>query len=193
MNTRLLALSCAAVLAAAPRVAAAQQPDDPSLVSLFVETCARGDVIADAIVARIAETADWVEAPGSSIDLVQMAQVPGNSIPDIAFSQPESVRQWQRTWNGRQLTLVFATFPVGAAHRNVCAIIAPETRNAAPYFAPLAEAMRPIGLSPRVTNIPHHQEYSGRLRDMRRARAEIFSRSRTLPGRNIMHLYIGFD
>jgi hypothetical protein len=194
MKSRLLALSCAAVLAAAPHTAAAQQPDDPSLISLFTETCTRGAVTTDGIVAGISETADWVEEPSPSIDLAQMAQVPGNSIADVAFNQPESVRQWQRQWNGRQVTLVYATFPVGATHRNVCALIVPETRNASPYFAPLAEAMQPIGLTPRLTNVPHHQEYSGRLRDMRRARAEIFSRSRTIAGgRNIMHLYIGFD
>lgn len=193
MKARLLVLSCAAVLAAVPHLAAAQQPDDPSLIPLFLETCTRDGVIGEAIVAGITETADWVETPNPGIDLVQMAQVPGNSIPDVAFSQPESVRAWQRTHNGRQITLLFATFPVGAAHRNVCGIIVPETRNASGYFVSLAEAMQPIGLTPRVTNIPHHQEFSGRLRDMRRARAEIFSRSRALAGRNIMHLYIGFD
>ena len=194
MRSTLLVLSCAAVLAAVPRAVAAQQPQDQSLVSLFVETCTQGGLIGEAMLAGIAEMTDWTETQDVTVDVAALAQVPNQSMPQTAFRQPESVRQWQRTVEGKQVSLVFATFPQGSPHRNVCAIVVPDVRNAGPYLTPLREALAPVGLSARTTDLPHYQEYAGRTRDMRRVRAEIFSRSRALPaGRNTMHLYIAFD
>lgn len=194
MKSRFLALSCAAVLAVLPHTAAAQQAEDSTLVSLFLETCTRGDVNAEAIVAGIAEVEDWTEVPAPSIDFAALGQVPNQNVAAAGFRRPELVRQWQRVWNGRQVNLVVATLPAGAGNRNICAIIVPELRSAAPYLPPLREATGPLGLAPRMTDLPHYQEFAGRLRDMRRARVEIFSRSRTVPAvRNALHLYIAFD
>jgi hypothetical protein len=193
MRSILLVLSCAALLAAVPRTAAAQSADG-SLVSAFVETCTGGDLIGEAILARISEMTDWTEVPDVTVDLASMAQVPNQSMPQSAFRQPESVRQWQRTVEGKQVSLVFATFPQGSPHRNVCAVIVPDVRSAGVYLPSLREALTPMNLSARFTDLPHYQEFAGRTRDMRRVRAEIFSRSRALPaGRNTMHLYIAFD
>lgn len=194
MRSRLLALVCAAVLSLVPSIVAAQQAEDSSLVSLFLQTCTGENLVGEAIVASIDATEEWAEVGSSTVDVAALGQVPNQSVAAAPFRRPESVRQWQRDWNGRQVTLVFATLPAGAGNRNVCAIIVPDIRSAAPYLPPLRDALGPMGLAPRTTDLPHYQEFAGRLRDMRRARAEIFSRSRTIPSmRSALHLYIAFD
>lgn len=194
MKLKLLALACAAVTTTLPGAANAQQPHDETLVSLFLETCTRGEVNHDAIVAGITGTEDWSEVPSPNVDIAAMAMVPNRSVPAAAFRQPESVRQWQRLWNGRIVSVVVAAFPQGSAHRYVCGIVVPEIRSASPYFAPMREAVQAFGLAPRFSDLPHYQDYSGRLSDMRRARVEVFSRSRALSGAlNTMHIYIGSD
>jgi hypothetical protein len=194
MRSTRLVLSCAALLAAVPHAATAQLPAEQSLVSVFMQTCTGGEQIGDAILAAITGMADWTEVPDVTVDVAAMAQVPNQLMPQSAFRQPESVRQWQRTVEGKQVSLVFATFPQGSPHRNVCAIVVPEVRNAGVYLPSLREALTPMNLAARFTDLPHYQEFAGRTRDMRRVRAEIFSRSRALPaGRNTMHLYIAFD
>ncbi|HEU4885278.1 MAG TPA: hypothetical protein VFT45_23655 [Longimicrobium sp.] len=194
MRSTRLVLSCAALLAAVPHAAAAQQAAEQSLVSLFMEACTGEGQIGDAVLAHISELTDWTEVPDVTVDVAAMAQVPNQLMPQTAFRQPESVRQWQRTVEGKQVSLVFATFPQGSVHRNVCAIVVPEVRNAGVYLPSLREALTPMSMSARFTDLPHYQEFAGRTRDMRRVRAEIFTRSRALPtGRNTMHLYIAFD
>jgi hypothetical protein len=194
MRSTRLVLSCAALLAAVPHMAAAQQPAEQSLVSLFMQACTGGEQIGEAILAQISELTDWTEVPDVTVDVAAMAQVPNQLMPQTAFRQPESVRQWQRTVDGKQVSLIFATFPQGSPHRNVCAIVVPDARNAATYLPQLREALTPLGFSARFADLPHYQEFAGRTRDMRRVRAEIFSRSRALPAnRNTLHLYIAFD
>jgi hypothetical protein len=193
MTLRLLSLAFAALLAAFPSFAAAQQAEDSTLVSLFLQTCTRGEVNADAILAGVSDAGDWIEIPNPTVNVRALAQVPSQTVLRGAFPQPESVRQWQRTWNGRQVTLAFATFPERNAHRYVCMILVPDIRNAIPYLTAMREGMRSIGLSARSTDLPHYQEYAGRLSDRRRARADIFSRSQAVTERNTMHLYIAFE
>lgn len=194
MKLTLLALACATAMAAVPHAANAQQPQDSTLVSLFLETCTRGEVTPDAIVAGISEQADWSEVTDLTVDVTALGQVPNRSVAAASFRSPESVRQWQRMWNGRMVSAVVATFPQGSAHRTVCAIVVPDVRNAGPYFTPVRERVRAIGLAPRHTDLPHYQDYTGRLSDMRRARVEVFSRSRVIRGGlNTMHMYVGSD
>jgi hypothetical protein len=194
MKRTLVAVACAAVLLAVPHAANAQAANDETLVTLFLETCTRGEVTPESIVAGIAEQTDWSEVADVNVDLAAMREVPNRTVAAAAFRNPESVRQWQRTWNGRTVNLVVATFPQGSAHRTVCGLVVPDVRNAGPYLTPLRERVQPIGLSARHTDLPHYQEYAGRLSDMRRARVEIFSRSRAINGAlNTMHIYIGAD
>ena len=147
MRSTLLVLSCAALLAAVPRTVAAQSADG-SLVSTFMEACTGGDLIGEAILARIPELTDWTEVQDITVDVAALAQVPNQAMPQTAFRQPESVRQWQRTVEGKQVSLVFATFPQGSPHRNVCAIVLPVSRmivkNTAPRMPPIIKPMLPI-------------------------------------------------
>lgn len=194
MKLKVFVLACAAVITAVPHTANAQQPNDETLISLFLETCTREGVNHDAIVAGITSTPEWSEVAAPDVDVASLSQVPNRAVPATAFRQPEAVRQWQRMWNGRQVSVVVATFPQGSAHRYVCGIVVPDIRNAGPYFTPVRDGVRTIGLSPRHTDLPHYQDYTGRLSDMRRARVEVFSRSRAIRGGlNTMHIYIGSD
>ena len=193
MKLNLVVLAGAALMAAIPHAANAQAPDE-TLVSLFMETCTRGEVNHEAIVAGITEQADWSEVTDVSVDVAAMRMVPNRSVAATSFRNPESVRQWQRMWNGRMVSVVVASFPQGSAHRTVCALVVPDIRSASPYFAPLRDRMQPMGLTARYADLPHYQEYGGRLSDMRRVRVEIFSRSRAISGGlNTMHIYIGSD
>lgn len=194
MRSTRLVLSCAALLAAVPHAAAAQQSAEQNLVSLFTQACTGGEQIGEAIVTGISGMTDWTEVQDVTVDVAAMAQVPNQGMPQSAFRQPELVRQWTRTVDGKQVNLVFATFPQGSPHRNLCAIVVPDTRNAGVFLPSLREALASMNLAARFTDLPHYQEFAGRTRDMRRVRAEIFSRSRALPtSRNAMHLYIAFD
>jgi hypothetical protein len=194
MKLSLSAVACAAVLAAVPHAASAQAAPDETLVSLFVETCTRDGVSAESIIAAIAEQPEWSEVTDVTVDVPALRMVPNRSVAAASFRQPESVRQWQRNWNGRMVSTVVATFPQGSAHRTVCALVVPDVRNAGPYITPMRDGLQAMGLVPRHTDLPHYQEYAGRLSDMRRARVEIFSRSGAIRGGlNTMHIYVGVD
>jgi hypothetical protein len=191
MNRTLTLFAVAtAILTTLPSAAAAQPGEDETLVPLFLETCTRGGVHADSIIAGI--SAEWTEVSTPNVELAGLAQVPGNGA-QVDVRQPQSVRQWQRAWKDRQVSLVFATLPEGRTHRYVCAILVPDVRNAGPYLRPMAEGMQGLGLSGRSTDLPHFQEYAGRLPDRRRARGDIFSRSRAVEARGTMHMYIAFE
>lgn len=145
---------------------------------------------ADSIVAGV--SADWSEVATPNVDLGGLAQVPGPA-GQVDIRQPSSVRQWQRAWKDRQVSLVFATFPEGRTYRYLCAVLVPDVRNAIPYVRPMREGMRSIGLSGRRTDLPHFSQYAGRLPDRRRAYGDIFSRTRAVEARGAMHMYIAFE
>ena len=191
MKPALLAFALAFALAPAP-AAADLQPEDAGLVPLFVQTCTRPDMNADAILAAVAGSPDWTEVPAPDVNLAALEQVPSRLTTGV-FHRADSVRQWQRTVNGRQLTLVIAALPARNVYRHACVLFAPDIRNAIPYLDAMEAGVRVIGLSGRSTDIPHYQEYGGRLADRRRAHADIFSRSRAVSAPHAMHLAIVYE
>lgn len=194
MKRTFFPVAFAAALTVLTCPAAAQQADDESLVPLFLETCTRGGVNGEAILAGIPTAGNWSELPEPTVEISALAQVPGGAAQADVFRGAESVRQWQRDVNGRRVSVVFATFPETGRYRHVCALIVPDVRNAGPYFSSMREGIESLGLSGRSTDLPHFQEYAGRLADRRRARADIFSRSRVVAGaRSMMHMYIAFE
>lgn len=181
-----------ALVLVSPPASAEVQAEDPSIVPLFHELCTSGGVNAGATLARVAADGDWSEASAPSVDLRALEQVPSRLTTGV-FRRSESVRQWQRTVNGRQLTLVVATLPERSVYRHVCALFAPDIRNAMPYFEAFRDGMRAIGLSGRSNDLPHYTEYGGRLTDRRRAHADMFSRSRAVQTPRTMHLVIVYE
>jgi hypothetical protein len=191
MKSALLAFVLAFALAPAP-AAADLQPEDAGLVPLFLQACTRPDMNAEAILAGVAGSPDWIEVSTPDVDLPALEQVPSRLTTGV-FHRADSVRQWRRTVNGRQLTLVIAALPARNVYRHACVLFAADVRNAMPYLEAMRDGMRAIGLSGRSTDLPHYQEYGGRLADRRRAHADIFSRSRAVSARNAMHLAVVYE
>jgi hypothetical protein len=191
LKPALLAFALAFALAPAP-AAADLQPEDAGLVPLFLQTCTRPDMNADEILTGITGSSDWTEVPSPDVDLPALEQVPSRLTTGV-FHRADSVRQWQRTVNGRQVTLVVAALPARNVYRHACVLFAPDISNAMPYLDAMQEGMRAIGLSGRSTDLPHYQEYGGRLADRRRAHADIFSRSRAVSAPHAMHLAIVYE
>jgi len=166
--------------------------EDATLVPLFAETCTRGGVNADAILAGVTGSTDWTEVAAPTVNLRGLEQVPSRLMTS-ALRRPESVRQWRRTVNGRELTLVIARLPDRGAYRHVCALFAPDIRYGWPYFDAFEEAMEGISLSGKSNDLPHYTEYGGRLADRRRAHADLFGRSRAMATPRTMHLAIAYE
>jgi hypothetical protein len=191
MTRTFLAAVLALMLSASP-AAAQLQPEDAGLVPLFLQTCISPEMNADATLAAIAGSADWVETTPTTVDVTQLDQVPSTQMSG-AYRRPETVREWHRSVNGRTLTLVVASLPERNRYRHVCALFAPDIRNAMPYLEAMDEGMRTVGLSGRSTDLPHFREYGGRLSGNRRAHADIFSRSRATSAQRSMHLVIAYE
>lgn len=191
MKAAVLAIVLACALAPSP-AAADPQPEDAGLVPLFLQTCTRPDMNADAILAAVAGSPDWTEVPTPDVNLPALEQVPSRLTTDV-YHRADSVRQWQRTMNGRQLTLVIAALPARNVYRHACVLFAPDIRNAIPYLDAMEAGVRAVGLSGRSTDIPHYQEYGGRLSDRRRAHADILSRSRAVSAPHAMHMAIIYE
>jgi len=191
MTRTFLAAALALALGASP-AAAQLQPEDAGLVPLFLQTCTNAEMNADATLAAVTGAADWVETTPATVDVTQLDQVPSTQMSG-AYRRPEAVREWHRTVNGRTLILVIARLPERNRYRHVCALFAPDIRNAMPYLDAMGEGMRAVGLSGRSTDLPHFREYGGRFSGNRRAHAEIFSRSRATPVQRSMHLVIAYE
>ena len=176
---------------AAP-AAAELQAEDASLVPLFLATCTRPDMSADAILAAVTGSSEWTEVASPTIDLRGLGEVPSRLTTGV-FRRDATLREWTRTVNGRQLTLVIADLPERSVYRHVCALFAPDIRNAMPYFDAFRDGMRAISLSGKSTDLPHYLEFGGRLEDRRRAHADIFSRSRAASTPRTMHLAIVYE
>ena len=184
-----LALTLLALPAPAP---AALEPEDASLVPLFLQNCTSPDMNANAILAGVAGSPDWTEVSIPDVNLPALEQVPSRLTTGV-FRRSDSVRQWERTVNGREVTLVIAALPRRSVYRHACVLFAPGIRNAIPYLEAMRAGMRAVGLSGRSTDLPHYQEYGGRLADRRQAHADIFSRSRALSAPHAMHLAIVYE
>jgi hypothetical protein len=194
LAARRIALATAGlVLALAAQPAAAQQePEDPSIVPLFVQTCTRPGMDAEEILAGVTSSPEWVETASATVDLWGLEQVPSRLMTS-ALKRPGTVSQWHRAVNGRELTLVIATMEERSFWHHVCVLFAPEIRSAWPYFDAFEEGMDAIGLSAKSTDLPHYKEFGGRLADRRQAHADIFSRSRAVTTPRTMHLSIVFE
>jgi len=192
MITLAFAITTMAVMLLPASAEAELQMEDASFVPLFLETCTRGNIDAEAILAGVTGSPEWTEVPTPTVELKALEQVPSRLTTSV-FRRADSVRQWRRTVNGRELTLVIAALPKRSVYRHACVLFAPDIRNAMPYLDLFGEGMRGISLSGKSTDLPHYQEYSGRLADRRRAHADIFSRSRAVATPRTMHLAIVYE
>jgi len=55
-----------------------------------------------------------------------------------------------------------------------------------------ADGIKSIGLKGKSTDLPHYFEYSGKVGGTKPVRAEVSGRTRVVPDKNAMHLYIAF-
>jgi hypothetical protein len=187
-----LAVAGFAIAVAAPPAAAQREPEDPSIVPLFMQTCTRPGMDADAILAGVTNSPDWVEVASPTVDLRGLEQIPSRLMTS-ALRRTGTTRQWHRTVNGRELTLVVASMEERSFWHHVCILLAPDIRSAWPYFDTFENGMEAIGLSAKSTDLPHYKEFGGRLADKRQAHADIFSRSRAVTTPETMHLSIVFE
>jgi hypothetical protein len=183
-------LGVAAVAACLATAALAQKPtSDPAIVPLFAETCLDGELSLAAREAAIA-AAGWESIPADELKVRRFEAANPNNID---FSKPETVRQWKRMVGGKEVRAVLATFRMRGAYPVLCGVLVPDVENAFPYWDGFRDAIRAKGLKGKSIDLPHFQEFSGRLADGRRSRASLFSRTQVLPGaRRMMHMFIAF-
>jgi hypothetical protein len=180
---------CLAAAVLAGPAARAEIPADTVMVPLFVETCLDGELSLSAREAAIA-SGGWESIPADDLKIRRFEAANPNNID---FSRPETVRQWKRDMGGKEVRAVLATFRMKGAYPVLCGLLVPDVDNSLPYWDGFRRALRARGLKGKSTDVPHYQEYSGRLADGRRSRANIFSRSQVLPeARHMMHMFIAF-
>jgi hypothetical protein len=192
-HSTLRALTVAAVALAplGPGSVRAAIPDDTVMAPLFAETCTSGALTPEAIEARLAADNAWVPVSDQDLAADQFGTVK-SMVPVTDFKKPLGYRQWRRTVDGKEVRAVLASFGEKSRYRTLCALLVPDVKAAFPYFDGFEDAMKALGLKGKSTDLPHYQEYSGKLADGRKARGDIFSRTRVLqPGDN-MHMYIAF-
>jgi hypothetical protein len=189
MIRRALILAGLALAPLAPAAAAIE--DDTVTVPLFVEACATGTPSAEAIEARMNADSAWQRLTDTDLAADEFGTV--KSMQPIGdFKKPAGYKQWRRTVDGKVVRIVLASFEGKGRYKTLCALLVPDVKNALPYLDPFDDAMKALGLGGKSTDIPHYREYSGRLADGRKARGDIFSRTRVLePGDN-MHMYLAF-
>jgi hypothetical protein len=184
-----LAAVAAAAFAAAPAPAAIA--DDKVMVPLFARACTTGTPSAEAIAARMNGDGAWIRLTDTDLAADEFGTV--RSMQPIGdFKKPAGYSQWRRTVDGKEVRVVLASFAGKGRYRNICALLVPDVKNMFPYLDGFDDAMKAVGLKGKSTDLPHYREYSGKLADGRKARGDIFSRTRVLqPGDN-MHMYIAF-
>ncbi|HEX8624941.1 MAG TPA: hypothetical protein VF782_07660 [Allosphingosinicella sp.] len=187
MNAILAA--AAVVLASSPAISATEK--DSSMVPLFTQACAAGTPSAEAIEARMNADAAWRRLTDTDLAVDEFGTV--KSMQPIGdFKKPAGYTQWRRTVDGKEVRVVLARFEGKGRYKTLCALLVPDVRNMFPYLDGFDDAMKAVGLKGKSTDLPHYREYSGKLADGRKARGDIFSRTRVLePGDN-MHMYIAF-
>lgn len=184
----LLAATGAVFLALAPAAAAIE--DDRVMVPLFAQACASGTPSAEAIEARMNADAAWQRLTDADLEIEEFGTV--KSMQPIGdFKKPAGYTQWRRSVDGKEVRVVLATFDGKGRYKTLCALLVPEVKNMFPYLDAFDDAMKAAGLKGKSTDLPHYREYSGKLADGRKARGDIFSRTRVWPGDN-MHMYLAF-
>ena len=184
-------IAFAAVFAGSP-AAAELQAEDASLVPLFLQTCTSSTMNAEALLSGVTGSSEWQEVAAPTVDLKALEKVP-STLTTGAFRKPAAVREWTRTVGGRDVRLVIAQLPEKSVYRNVCALFAPDIKNAMPYFDTFRDGMKAISLSGKSTDLPHYVEYGGRLADRRRAHADMYSRTQAMATPRTMHMAIVFE
>jgi hypothetical protein len=178
-----------AAVALSPAVAAI--PDDTVMVPLFVQACATGAPSAESIEARMNSDGAWTRLTDTDLAVDEFGTV--KSMQPIGdFKKPAGYTQWRRTVDGKEVRVVLASFAGKGRYKNLCALLVPDTKNMFPYLDGFDDAMKAVGLKGKSTDLPHYREYSGKLADGRKARGDIFSRTRVLQPGNNMHMYIAF-
>ena len=185
--------AASALIAAAGVVgpAAAAIADDTVMVPLFAQACTAGTPGAEAIEARMDADGGWQRITDTDLAADEFGTV--KSMQPIGdFRKPAGYRQWRRTVEGKEVRIVLASFEGKGRYKALCALLVPDVKNMFPYLDGFDDAMKAVGLKGKSTDLPHYREYSGKLADGRKARGDIFSRTRVLqPGDN-MHMYIAF-
>lgn len=181
--------AAAVVLASSP--AASAIAEDSMMVPLFAQACAADAPSAEAIEARMSSDGAWQRLTDTDLAVEEFGTV--RSMQPIGdFKKPAGYAQWRRTVDGKEVRVVLARFEGKGRYKTLCALLVPDVKNMFPYLDSFDEAMKTLGLKGKSTDLPHYREYSGKLADGRKARGDIFSRTRVLePGHN-MHMYIAF-
>lgn len=180
----------AAVAVGGSYAAALAEMPAPRMVPVFQEYCLRDGVSYGATLAAIV-TSGWDEVPQPSVDIAALSRVPSREAVNM-YRSWDSVRQWQRMVDGKRFNIILATFPKKNYYRHLCAVSVVSAETAMTEMKTMREAVAPVGLKAWNTDIPHYQEYTGKLHDKRRARAEIFSRSGLLYSPAV-HLSIAYQ
>lgn len=170
-------------------VQAQQQPEYPGLVPAFLKACVDGDLTATARESALvaegwAEMAPNVDVPSFNIS--------GALDRNFDFAKPLSVKQWEKQIDGVQVRAVVATFPEKRRYPTICAFVAPNVKAGWPYDDAFEVGVKALGLKGKSTDLPHYFEYSGKVGGTKPVRAEVSGRTRVVPDKNAMHLYIAF-
>jgi hypothetical protein len=177
----------------ASAASAAPAPADPSVLPLFQKTCLDGELNRAAREAAITADGGWTVADPSTLKFEQLGTAKSmESISD--FKKPQDVKVWSRTVDGKQVRAVVASYaPKKSRYSTVCALLVPGVPNGMAYFDGFRSQMKSVGLKGKSTDLPHYVEFTGKLADGRKSRADLFSRTQVTPGeRDTMHLYIAF-
>lgn len=168
---------------------AQQQPEYPGLVPAFLKACVDGELTAAA--REVALTSEgWTE---TTVDVdVPSFNISGALERNFDFSKPTTVKQWERRLDGSRIRAVIATFPEKRRYPTLCAFIAPNVKAGWPYDEAFEAGVKAIGLKGKSTDLPHYFEYSGKVGGTAPVRAEVSGRTRVVPDKNAMHLYIAF-
>ncbi|MDQ3143821.1 MAG: hypothetical protein M3Q57_02935 [Pseudomonadota bacterium] len=177
----------------AATASAAPAPADPAMLPLFEKTCLDGELSRAAREAAIAADGGWTVADPSTLAFDQLGTAKSNE-PFYDFKKPQDVKLWSRTVDGKQVRAVLASYaPKKSRYATVCALLVPGVPNGMAYFDGFRGLMKSAGLKGKSTDLPHYVEFTGKLADGRKSRADLFSRTQVTPGeRDTMHLYIAF-
>ena len=176
----------AVVLASSPAASAIAK--DNSMVPLFIQACAVGTPSAEAIEARLNANSGWQRLSDTDLAVDEFGTV--KSMQPIGdFKKPAGYTQWRRTVDGKEVRVVLARFEGKGRYKTLCALLVPDVRNMFPYLDGFDDAMKAVGLKGKSTDLPHYREYSGKLADGRKARGDIFSRTRVSSRRQYAHVH----
>ena len=141
--------------------------------------------------AIISSDSGWVSEP-PTVDVPSLA-ISRAIDRNFDYSKPTSVKQWFRTIDGATVRLVLASFPEKRRYPTLCAMTVPNIRHGWPYNDAFEASAKALGLKGKSNDLPHYFEYSGKVDNgTHPVRAEVSGRTRAVPDKDAMHLYIAF-